>query len=414
MKLEDLETIEQLKAFLSGTQAVAFSVLADKDERYTWIRRVLVKFRYLNLGKRDKGVVLRYLEKISGYSRQQLTRLLKQYQETGRLTRRQRTVMGFTQKYTSRDIRLLAEMDERHGQMSGPAIKKLCERACTVFGETEYQRLAGISVSHLYNLRRTTAYRRQRVHYEKTKPRQVAIGERRKPTPNGQPGYIRVDTVHQGDWDKQKGVYHINAVDEVTQYQVVVTVEKISERYLVPALEQILDTLPFVIYGFHSDNGSEYVNQHVAQLLSKLLIEFTKSRSRHSNDNALAESKNAAVVRKCFGYSHIPQKYAPQINEFNQQFLNPYINFHRPCFFPETLTDDKGKQRKVYRYDNMMTPYEKFKSLLNPEQYLKPGLNFEILDQQASRLTDNQAADLLNQARQSLFKTIHEPELKTG
>jgi transposase InsO family protein len=414
MKLEDLTTIDQLIDFLSGTQAVAFCVISDKDDGYRWIQGVLVKFRYHRLGKGEKGVVIRYLMKISGYSRQQLTRLIAQYRKTGRLKRQQRTVAGFKQKYTENDIRLLAAMDERHDTPCGPAVKKLCERACEVFGQTEYTSLASISVSHLYNLRKSTPYTRQRRCFEKTRPKSSTLGERRKPRPDGQPGYIRIDTVHQGDLDKQKGVYHINAVDEVTQFEVVCTVDKVSERYLIPALEQLLETFPFKVLGFHSDNGSEYINKRVAELLEKLRIEFTKSRSRHSNDNALAESKNGAVVRKLFGYSHIPQRWAPLINAFNQQHLNPYINFHRPCFFPETTTDHKGKQRKIYRYETMMTPYEKLTSLPNAKDYLKPGISFEILDKLAHQISDNQAADQLQKARQKLFKTIHGRTLKTG
>jgi len=414
MTLEDLTTIDQLEDFLSGTQAVAFSVISDKDACYHWIQVELVKFRYPRLSRRGKGVVIRYLMKISGYSRQQLTRLIAQYGKTGRLQRRQRTVAGFARKYTPEDIRLLAAMDERHDTPCGPAVKKLCERACEVFGQTEYTSLASISVSHLYNLRKSTPYTRQRRHFEKTRPQRSSIGERRKPQPNGQPGYIRIDTVHQGDLDKHKGLYHINAVDEVTQFEVVCSVEKISERYLIPALEQLLKTFPFTLLGFHSDNGSEYINKRVAELLEKLLIEFTKSRSRQSNDNALAESKNGAVVRKLFGYSHIPQRWAPLINDFNQQYLNPYINFHRPCFFSETRTDNKGKQRKLYRYENMMTPYDKLKSLPSASAYLKPGVSFEILDKLAHQISDNQAADQLQKARQKLFKTIHGQTLKTG
>jgi transposase InsO family protein len=414
MKLEDLTTIDQLEDFLTGTQAVAFSVISDKDACYRWIQGELVKFRYRRLTRQGKGVVMRYLMKISGYSRSQLTRLIAQYRKTGRLKRRQRTVSGFKSKYTQHDIRLLAAMDERHDTPCGPAVKKLCERACEVYGETAYTALATISVSHLYNLRKSTTYTRQRRHFEKTQPRPSKIGERRKPQPNGQPGYIRIDTVHQGDLDKQKGVYHINAVDEVTQFEVVCSVEKISERYLIPVLEQLLETFPFTILGFHSDNGSEYINKRVAELLEKLRIEFTKSRSRHSNDNALAESKNGAVVRKLFGYGHIPQRWAPLINDFNQQYLNPYLNFHRPCFFPQTRTDDKGKQHKIYRYENMMTPYDKLKSLPRAKDYLKPGVNFEILDRLAHQISDNQAADQLQKARQKLFKTIHGRTLKTG
>jgi transposase InsO family protein len=414
MKLEDLVTIDQLTDFLSGTREVAFSVISEKDACYRWIQGELVKFRYLTLSRQGKGVVIRYLMKISGYSRQQLTRLIAQYRKTGRLQRCQRTVSGFKSKHTEKDIGLLAAMDERHDTPCGTAIKKLCERACEVYGETDYAALATISVSHLYNLRKSTTYIRQRRHFEKTQPKPSKIGERRKPQPNGQPGYIRIDTVHQGDLDKNKGIYHINAVDEVTQFEVVCSVEKISERYLIPTLEQLLETFPFTVLGFHSDNGSEYINKRVAELLEKLRIEFTKSRSRHSNDNALAESKNGAVVRKLFGYTHIPQRWAPLINDFNQRHLNPYINFHRPCFFPETRIDDKGKQRKVYRYENMMTPYDKLKSLPNAKDYLKPGINFEILDKLAHQISDNQAADQLQKARQTLFKTIHGRTLKTA
>ncbi len=414
MKLEDLKTIDQLSEFLSGTQAVAFSIILDKDDCYRWIQAALYKFHYRKLGKQDKGVLIRYLMKISGYSRQQITRLITQYRKTGKCKRRQRTVAGFARKYTPQDIRLMAAMDERHDTPCGPAVKKLCERAYEVFGQMEYAALASISVSHLYNLRKSNSYTRQRHHFEKTRSKPSSIGERRKPRPDGKPGYIRIDTVHQGDLDKRKGVYHINSIDEVTQFEVVCTVEKISERFLIPALEQLLENFPFQVLGFHSDNGSEYINKTVAELLEKLRIEFTKSRSRHSNDNALVEGKNGAVVRKLFGHTHIPQFWAPLINDFNQQYLNPYINFHRPCFFPETLTDCKGKQRKVYRYENMMTPYDKLKSLPDAKDYLKPDTSFEILDRIAHQISDNTAADQLQKARRKLFKTIHGRTLKTG
>ena len=414
MNLDNLTSIDQLADFLSGTQTVAFSVLSSPTARYEWVHKTLVRFRYLTLSRRHQGIVIGVLIKVSGYSRQQITRLIAQYRTTGTLKRRQRTVAGFTQKYTPVDIGLLAAMDERHDTPCGPAVKKLCERALRVFGQTEYERLASISVSHLYNLRKSLPYTRQRRHFEKTKPRQIPIGERRKPAPHGRPGYIRVDTVHQGDLDRKKGVYHVNAVDEVTQFEVVCTVEKISESYLIPILEHLLEAFPFQVRGFHSDNGSEYINKRVAELLEKLLIAFTKSRSRQSNDNALAESKNGSVVRKVFGYTHIPNRFAQRIQLFNQQILNPYVNYHRPCFFPETHTDAKGRERKRYRYEAMMTPYEKLKSLPGAEAYLKPALSFAILDKVAYAISDNQAADRLQKARQKLFHTIREQDLKSG
>ena len=412
MNAKDLTTIDQLSAFLEGTQRVAFEVASDKDSRYQWIQRTLVKFRYKSLRKPDKGVLIQYLVKVSGYSRQQITRLVKQYRDTGRLVRRQRTAKGFSRRFTDDDIRLLVTMDMRHNTPNGLTMKKLCERAYVVFDEQAYHRLASISVAHLYNLRKSTPYLRQRRHQEKTRSKTSHIGERRKPQPDGKPGYLRIDTVHQGDWDKQKGVYHINAVDEVIQMEMVLSLEKISERYLIPILKQLLADFPLVIQGFHSDNGSEYINKRVAELLEKLRIEFTKSRSRQTNDNALVESKNGHVVRKIFGHGHIPQRWASLINDFNRQHLNPYINYHRPCLFPVIITDSKGKQRKRYPYQSLMTPYEKLKSLPDADQYLKPGITFEILDAIAYQQSDNEAADELQKARRQLFKTIHERETK--
>ena len=312
-----LETLDQVRQFLEGTETVSFQI-ESKNARYRWLQHTLVKFRYLQLSKADKGLITRYIRKLTGYSPAQVKRLIRQYRQTGRLVRKQRTAKGFQLKYTREDALLLAALDERHNTLSGPATKQLCERAYHVFGATDYQRLAGISIAHLYNLRKSKTYSGQRHQYEKTKPVCSKIGERRKPNANGQPGFIRIDSVHQGDQDGVKGVYHINAVDEVTQFEVVCTVEKISEHYLIPVLAHLLDTFPFLIKGFHSDNGSEYINKQVAKLLEKLLIEFTKSRARQTNDNALAESKNASIVRKYLGYSHIPQKWAPLINEFNQ------------------------------------------------------------------------------------------------
>ena len=409
MKLENLTTIEQMEAFLTGSQAIAFAVATTKDERYQCIGSLLKRFAYPRLKRRAKGIMTQFMMKISGYSRQQLTRLIQRYTNEGELKRYQKTSNGFEKFYTTDDIRLLAQLDKRHDTPNGFMVKKLCERAYHEFNDLTYVRLSNISVSHIYNLRQSSGYKKYRCHYEKTKSHKgVYIGERRKPQANGKPGYIRIDTVHQGDLDGRKGVYHINAVDEVTQFEVVISVEKISEHYLIPALISLLDAFPFKIINFHSDNGGEYINYTVASLLKKLLIEFTKSRCRHSNDNALAEGKNAAIVRKTFGYLHIPQRYADSLNQFNQLALNPYINYHRPCLFSTTIVDHKGKQKKKYEYKNMMTPYEKFKSLADAEQYLKIGVTFEKLDDFAKSMTDNESADYLQQQRSLLFTNIHE------
>jgi transposase InsO family protein len=406
-----IQTLDDIRAFLAGTTELELSI-EGKDERYRWIEQTLRRFQYRTLGRVDRGVVLRYLARVSGYSRQSVTRLVTQYRETGKLRRRQRTVAGFARYYTGEDARLLAELDELHGTPCGAAAKKLCERMYRVHGDSRYEALSHISVSHLYNLRRATGYQRQRRHFDKTRPTRSQIAQRRKPDPQGQPGYLRLDTVHQGDLDGIKGVYHINAVDEVTQFQCVFSVERISERFLIPVLNAILETFPFAIHGFHADNGSEYINHRVAKLLNKLAIEFTKSRPRHSNDNALAESKNASVIRKHLGYDHIPGHWAEQLNHFHREHFNPYINFHRPCLFPVPHIDNKGKLKKRYPYDEMYTPYDKLKSLPKADTFLKPGFTFEKLDAIALAISDNEAAKQMNEAKRQLFKTIFEQDRK--
>ena len=349
-----IQTIEQVKQFIAGSEALAFRGVSIA-ERYRWIEALLVRFTYYRLKRAEKGVILRYIEKVSGYSQSQVSRLIRAYTQQGRLAVAHYTRHQFPMKYTLADIALLAKTDEVHDYLSGPATKKILEREWAVYGHVGYRTISGISVAHLYNLRRSHLYRNITKRYTKTKPAVVNIAERARPNSGGMSGHIRIDTVHQGDRNGEKGVYHINAVDEVTQWELVASVDRISEHHLMPVLETMLAGFPFVIRGFHSDNGSEFINKTVAKLLTTLLIRFTKSRPRHTNDNGLVESKNGSVVRKHLGYAHIPQACATALNQYHRDFLNIYINFHRPCFFAVSATDHKGKIKKTYPYQKVMT-----------------------------------------------------------
>lgn len=404
MNDDKLSSPADIRAFLNGISKVNLEVSAQ--ERYTWLGGTLKRTGYFKLCKKDKAPVLEYTRRMTGYSRQHLTRLIGQYRDNKWIGKKYPQRNSFTKIYAREDILLLAKTDEHHGTLSGGITKKLLERAYLVYDDLAYERLAKISVSHIYNLRRSTIYKRRRVVFNNTNSTSIKIGERRKPYPNNQPGYLRIDTVHQGDKDGEKGVYHINAVDEVTQFEVVSSVEKISENWLIPVLENILETFPFVIINCHADNGSEYINHTVARLLNKLNIELTKTRPRHSNDNALAESKNGSIIRKHLGYMHIPQQWAPKVNKFNRDYLTPYINFHRPCYFPEIKIDAKGKEKKVYPYKTMMTPYDKLKSLPDAVKYLKPGITFETLDKEVLQHTDLDSAAAMKKARKKLFDEI--------
>lgn len=401
-------SLEQIRAFLDASEEIQFEA-AEREEVYGWVTRTLCEQEYWKQSRGVKGMLRRYLGKITGLSRAQVTRLISRYRESGAVRERTYQRNRFAKRYTRADIELLAAVDEAHETLSGPATQKILYREFHDYGDRRYQRLAGISVAHLYNLRKSRAYRETRIVYQKTRPVQVAIGERRRPDPQGRPGYLRIDTVHQGDQEGVKGVYHINAVDEVTQWQVVGATSQISEAALIPVLEAMLRQFPFRIRGFHSDNGSEFINHTVAKLLNKLLVEQTKSRPRHSNDNGLAEAKNGAVIRKHMGYGHIASAHAQAIEAFYEQSFNPYLNFHRPCGVPEARTNARGRQQRIYRW--YATPWEILRQLPDLARHLRPEITVANLERMARAQTDTQAAHTMQEAKRKLFAGFREKKI---
>jgi hypothetical protein len=403
--MQNLErlSLAEMKEFVEGNRKVRLAT-ETREETYGLVEATLHRQQYRKLSKGQKGVVRRFLVKVTGLSRAQMTRLVGCWMKQ-RCLPRQTAVKRrrFARRYTVEDIRLLASVDAAHEDLSGPGVRRILQREFTVFGKLEFEHLAGISASHIYNLRESKTYARVRVHRTHTQARQVSIGERRKPDPQGQPGYLRVDTVHQGQRDGQPGVYHINAVDTVTQWQVVGCVETLCENHLVPVLESMLHQFPFRILGFHCDNGSEFINQRVAQMLNKLWVEFTKSRAYRTTDNALVEGKNGAVVRKHVGYGPIGCEHAETWQKFYTAYFNPYLNYHRPCGFATVATDRRGQRQRRYPLNNYRTPYEKLISLKKWKQYLKPGIPADLLARQSQQRSDTEAARRMQKAKLELL-----------
>jgi len=405
IRMQNLErlTLAEMQEFVTTNRHIGWSAL-DRGSVYGLVERVLKAQQYRRLSKGQKGIVRRFLAKVTAVSRAQMTRLIQRWMETRRVERKPARRPEFPRRYTVADIATLAEVDAAHEDLSGPAVRHLCQRGWTVYGDERFQRLAAISASHIYNLRKSAAYRKIRVSVQHTRACHVSIGERRRPDPQGRPGYLRVDTVHQGQHDGQPGVYHIDAVDTVTQWQVVGCAETISERHLIPVLEAMLHQFPFRIVGFHCDNGSEFVNHTVVKLLNKLLVEeFTKSRAYRSTDNALVEGKNGAVIRKQIGYGPIASEHAAALQKFYTAHLNPYLNFHRPCGYATVEVNARGKRKRTYRHKDYRTPYEKLTSLPGWEKSLKAGISPAWLQQQAAARSDTEAARRMQKAKLALL-----------
>jgi hypothetical protein len=405
MNDDHIVSVAQLKEFVKIHTKAKFKSTGTKKETYDWINNTLNKFKYRSLKKKEKGIVKKYVMNMTGYSEGSVDKLIARKKKHGRIFMKKRTQHSFQTYYGVSDIALLAHVSEVTLNQNGRALKEMCRSMYLDFEDVRFEKLSHISVSHLYNLKKTRVFQSKFLHYTKTNPVQRDIGERRRPQPYGKPGYIRVDSVHQGDLDKQKGVYHINLVDEVTQMEYIGCIEKISEYFLIPLLEELLNCFPYTILGFHSDNGSEYINKQVAGMLAKMFTEQTKSRSRHTNDNALVEGKNGALIRKYAGYAHIPQKHAEIINEFYREYLNPYINFHRYCGFATEYINEKGKIKK--KYDAYMTPVQKLLSLPDCIEYLKEGVSIESLKTEERKMTHFESAQEVFKERQKMFREIN-------
>ena len=183
-------TLSEMEDLLAGSRKITWTN-ENTEAKYNFISGVLKQQSYSKLGKRERGVVRQFLAKVSAIGRARMTRPIAQWMEHRTIKRKPAHRPNFVSSYYK------------------------------VFSKPEYERLSRISVSHIYNLRRSAVYRQQRVRVQKTQGRQIPIGERRKPDPKGKPGYLRVDTVHQGQQDGKAGVFHINAVDTVTRWQAI-------------------------------------------------------------------------------------------------------------------------------------------------------------------------------------------------
>jgi hypothetical protein len=399
-----INNVTQIREFLKGSQRFDLSLQkAAIEDKYEFIDKTVDRLCYGKLAKRDKKVVLQYLKKIIGYKKTQLSKLINQA-VLGELKRKpyQRTYPH--RIYTSSDVKLLEKTDELHLRLSEGATKEILRREYELFGHSNYQTISRVSHSHITNLRHSLVYSSH--WFNHTKARQIPIGITAPPENYGRPGSIRVDSISQRD------VYHINSVDEITQWEIVVCVPQICEACMLPALKELIDQYPFMIFNFHSDRGGENINYQVASFLHRLLIKQTKSRSYHSNDNALVETKNGAVIRKNMGWQHINHNLVDKVNDYYRNFFNPYLNFHRPCGFPTITIDEKGRKKRMYH--NYLTPYDALKRIVGGHKFLKGNISFEKLDKIAYQYSDNEFAEILREEEGKLFNLIAKTDKNGG
>jgi hypothetical protein len=271
---------------------------------------------------------------------------------------------------------------QRREEVYGWTERALVRHEYGEYGQPVFERLSRISVAQLYRFR----------------------NHRCKPRPMRRPGCLRIDTVHQGDRDGNKGVYHINAEDEATQWEVVTTAPQISEYGLIPLLEQLLEQFRLLSGDSIPTTAAKSSIYTVAKLLGKLLVEQTKSRAHRAGDNGLVESKNGAAVRKHMGFGHIGAQHAEAVNPFHRQYLKPYINFRRSCSIAEIVELPNSKRRRVYR--KWVTPFEIFSQTPERQRYLRASVSLGELKRLAAVQSAPEAAIAMQQAKQKLLSGI--------
>ena len=352
--------------------------------------------------------MLRYLERVSGYSRAQVKRLVRQFAQRGVIERRQCTVAGFKSVYSTADAVLLAETDSLHGQLPGIVTKKICERMYTIHGNSRYQRLGGISVSHLYNLRRSNAYRLQRRHITKTSPKRGGASNRSRFDHLGRPGFLRIESIQDKNLCPDVASFHMRAVDELTRFQCAFSIERADTRSLTQVIDNIRATIPFAIEGFHACEGAEYVCHDAVAGLNDLLLGRSKTSTRGCSDNFNNEPRRVALSLKHPDREFTPCQPVINVDSYHREFLNPYLNFHRPCCFARPHSGNIDETNRVDDCQAVATPYERLKALPNVQSYLLPGVRLSALDEFALSVCDNDAALQLNEAKGQLVDDSYE------
>jgi transposase InsO family protein len=377
MNISPPKRISQIDKYLQLDEA-KFVITSTKDA-YKFIKHTTWNLYYKKLKKKEKGKVLKFLCIITGWSKSHIKRLVG-LSIKGKLHYKppQRNRTSFTKKYTTEDIALIAEFDNYTRRSNANAL--------------------------IHNFRKTNLYRNCSQTFTRTNSVQNTIGVRTKPRPNGQPGFLRVDSVHGGDKNGKKGMYYVNFVDEVLQWEIVISVATITQTDLETLYREVLESFPFKIQNFHSDNGSELINDYLASILEDLHIKQTKSRPRKHNDNALVESKNGWVIRKHFGYIFRPKQSAEIVQEYLAVFFNRYLNYNRPCSFPNVTYKGNGKKIVKYPKDEYKTPYEKLKSVDPDGVYLKNGLTYKSLDRIALEYSDYEFVKIMNKEYKNMMK----------
>ncbi len=280
---------------------------------YGWVERTLVRHEYASSTGRARELVRRYLARMTGLSRAQVTRLIARYRQDRARKAVDVSAARFPKRYTRADMRLLASWTRRTGTSAvrppsgfwSATTATMAKPSSSAWRPSRWRSSTGCA---------TGAYRQRNTTYQPTRPTVIpsASGASRSRTAGrdtcGSTPCIKATRT------ERKGLYHINAVDEVTQWEIVAATAQICEPGCCRCWKRCWSSSRSGFAASIPTTAASSSTTAWPSLLDKLLIEQTKSRAQHSGDNGLVESKNGAVIRKHIGYGHIAAQHAEAID----------------------------------------------------------------------------------------------------
>lgn len=332
--------------------------------------------RYQKASKKKKGTILKEFAALTGYDRCYAAYLLRGHGKKVRINRRTVAVgdIGKRRKrqrqrtYGDDVLRSLKQiwmiMDCICGKRLQPLMKELLRillKHREIRRETK-KKLLRISASTIDRLLRQERKKYELKGRSLTKPgtllkHQIPIRTFSE-WDEQRPGFVEIDLVgHEGGNPRGDFIQTLNVTDVCTGWTEMQAVKNKAQIWVFEALKDIRKRLPFDLLGIDSDNGSEFINDHLVRFCREEQITFTRSRSYRKNDNCFVEQKNYTIVRRYVGYSRYDTEIAQKLLNELYGHLRLYVNFFQPVMKLIQKTRIGSRVRK--KYDVPQTPYQR-------------------------------------------------------
>jgi len=372
--------------------------------------------RYKRMSKKEKGEMLRELEEITGYKRKYIIYLLSLedkvvFKRRGLIvkvdiTKTFERERGRKKRYGEELIPHLRMIWRLSGFISSVHLKFFIEENWEWIMKNKYfykvrkkdkeliREMSSSTIERLlrdekkkYNILSKYKSRKGRRNHIKKQIKIESFYNRKVE----KVGYIEMDLVsHSGSSGKGEFFYTLTAVDVKTDWTSLRLLRNKARIWMHKALSDIFSKLPYVAYHIHSDNGSEFMNDHIISFIRENGLTQTRSRAYKKNDNALVEAKNWTMVRTYTGYRRYDTDEEFKILSELLNLIELKHNLFVPTMKVKRREERDGKMRKVYEtktpLKRLLEASEVYKNKKTELIMLKKSVNIYELNKKIKRL----------------------------